>query len=153
MSDAKAACIAGTNYLIGGREADPLLLQEWLLVLRGDGKSPRTIQGYVDSVRQLASFLHRGGFPSLTQATAEHLREWFIALRERGNKPSTVNTRYRGVHAFFKWLLKEGEVRENPLTPIEPPKVPETVQPYYNLEEVQFLLKPLRGRGCAASSR
>ena len=134
------------NYLIGGREADPLLLQEWLLVLCGDGRSPRTIQGYADSVRQLASFLQKGGFPSLTQATAEHLREWFIALRERGNKPSTVNTRYRGVRAFYKWLLKEGEVPENPLTPIEPPKVPETVQPDYRAEELQLVLKSLRGR-------
>jgi len=118
------------NYLIGGREGDPLLLQEWFLVLRGDGKSPRTIGSYADSVRQLASFLRTGGFPSLTEATAEHLRDWFTTLRERGNKPATVNTRYRGVHAFYKWLLKEGEVRENPLTPIEPPQVPETVQPY-----------------------
>ncbi|MDP2948943.1 MAG: tyrosine-type recombinase/integrase, partial [Chloroflexota bacterium] len=134
------------NYLIGGREGDPLLLQEWLLVLRGDGKSPRTIEGYADSVRQLASFLREGGFPSLTQATAEHLREWFNALRERGNKPATVNTRYRGVHAFYKWLLKEGEVRENPLTRIEPPQVPETVQPYYKPEELQLVLKSLRGR-------
>jgi len=97
-------------------------------------------------VRQLASFLHKGGFPTLTQATAEHLREWFTALRERANKPATVNTRYRGVHAFYKWLLKEGEVRENPLTPIEPPKVPETVQPYYKAEELNLVLKSLRGR-------
>jgi len=134
------------NYLIGGREGDPLLLQEWLLVLRGDGKSPRTIGGYADSVRQLASFLQQGGFPSLTQATAEHLREWFTALRERGNKPATVNTRYRGVDAFYKWLLKEGEVRENPLTRIEAPQVPETVQPYYKPEELQLVLKSLRGR-------
>jgi site-specific recombinase XerD len=97
-------------------------------------------------VRQLTSFLQNGGFPSLTQATAEHLREWFNALRERGNKPATVNTRYRGVHAFYKWLLKEGEVRENPLTRIEPPRVPETVQPYYKPEELQLVLKSLRGR-------
>ena len=134
------------NYLIGGREGDPLLLQEWFLVLRGDGKSPRTIGSYADSVRQLASFLRTGGFPSLTEATAEHLREWFTTLRERGNKPATVNTRYRGVHAFYKWLLKEGEVRENPLARIEPPQVPETVQPYYKPEELQLVLKSLRGR-------
>ena len=45
------------NYLIAGRETDPLLLKEWVLVLRGDGKSPLTIEGYTDSLRQLASFL------------------------------------------------------------------------------------------------
>ena len=96
------------NYLIGGRHDDPLLLKEWALVLRGDGKSPRTIEGYSDSVRQLAAFLERGGFPPLTEATAEHVREWLNELRNRGNKAATVNTRYRGVHAFYKWLVEEG---------------------------------------------
>jgi len=134
------------NYLISGGHEDPLLLKEWILVLRGDGKSPRTIEGYADSVRQLAVFLRRGEFPSLTEATAEHLREWLNDLRNRGNRAATVNTRYRGVHAFYKWLGKEGEVRENPLARIEPPRVPETVQPYYTLEDLQLVLRLLRGR-------
>jgi site-specific recombinase XerD len=63
-----------------------------------------------------------------------------------GNKPATVNTRYRGVYAFYKWLCHEGEVRENPLKRIEPPHVPETVQPYYTPEELQLILKSLRSR-------
>jgi len=136
------------NYLnlVSARSPDPLILQEWLLVLRGDGKSPRTMEGYADSVQQLASFLQEGGFPGLTEATAEHIREWLDALRQRGNKPATVNTRYRGVYAFYKWLRKEGEVRENPLDRIEPPRLPDTVQPYYTAEELQLVLKSLRSR-------
>jgi integrase/recombinase XerC len=134
------------NYLLGSRHDDPLLLKEWLLVLRGDGKSARTIEGYTDSVRQLSSFLASSGFPVLTEATAEHIREWLTALRERGNKPATVNTRYRAANAFYCWLLKEGEVRENPMTPIEPPKVPETVQPYYTAVDLNLVLKSLQGR-------
>ena len=136
------------NYLIlvSAESSDPLILREWLLVLRGDGKSPRTTEGYADSVRQLASFLQEGGFPSRAQATAEHIREWLNALRQRGNKPATVNTRYRGVYAFYKWLRTEGEVRENPLERIEPPRVPETVQPYYTPEELDLVLKSLRSR-------
>ncbi len=49
-------------------------------------------------------FLAEGGFPALTNVTAEHLREWLNHLRERGNKPATVNTRYRAANGFFKWL-------------------------------------------------
>lgn len=134
------------NYLSGGRPDDPLLLREWLLVLRGDGKSPRTIEGYSDSVRQLASFLQRGGHPSVTETTAEHLREWLNELRARGNKPATVNTRYRAANAFYNWLLREGEVGANPLAFIEPPRVPEAIQPYYTPDEIQAVLKSLRSR-------
>ncbi len=101
------------NYLLGDGKDDPLLLREWILVLRGDGKSPRTIEGYTDTVRQLSAFLRRGGFPPIELATAEHLREWLGEMRSRGNKPATVNTRYRGAKAFYKWLLSEGEITLN----------------------------------------
>lgn len=94
----------------------------------------------------MVSFLQRGGFPSLTAATAEHIREWLTELRERGNRPSTVNTRYRGVYAFYRWLVREAEVRDNPLDRIEPPRVPETVQPYYQPVVLQLVLRSLRGR-------
>jgi integrase len=50
------------------------------------------------------------------------------------------------MHAFYAWLLREGEVRENPLSRIDPPRIPETVQPYYTAEDVAALLKTLSGR-------
>ena len=76
-----------------------MLLCERLLVLKGDGKSPRPIGNYRESVAMLASFLVVGGFPALTNVTTEHLWEWLGDLRSRGNKPSTVNTRYRAASA------------------------------------------------------
>ena len=133
-------------FLFSARQEDELLVREWLLVLKGDGRSPRTIGNYRESVGLLASFLAAGGFPLLTNVTAEHLREWLGDLRSRGNKPATVNTRYRAAYVFFKWLVSEGEARENPLERIEPPRVPETVQPWYTVEELQLVLKALRGR-------
>jgi hypothetical protein len=51
-------------YLFPKRQEDELLLREWLLVLKGDGKSPRTLENYRESVGQLAGFLAKGGFPS-----------------------------------------------------------------------------------------
>jgi integrase len=131
------------NFLQGARGEDVALLNEWRLVLRGDGKSPKTVESYLDSVRQLSMFLSVGGFPQLASASTEHLREWFAALRDRGNKPSTVHTRYRGARAFYQWLLDEGELRENPVDRISPPRIPETVQPYYTPEEIALVLRAL----------
>ncbi len=46
------------NFLIPGdhnvRPEDELMLREWLLVLRGDGKSAKTLEGYKDSLWLLA---------------------------------------------------------------------------------------------------
>jgi site-specific recombinase XerD len=84
---------------------DGRLLREWLLVLRGDGRSTKTLDGYRASLRLLCGVLAEGSLPVLTAVTAEHLREWLTHLRERGNKPATVNTRYRAANGFFKWLV------------------------------------------------
>jgi site-specific recombinase XerD len=73
-------------------------------VLRGDGKSPSTLESYGRSLRQLSAFLTAGGFPPLAAATAEHLREWLNSLRERNNKPATVNTRSERFRRASKWL-------------------------------------------------
>ena len=129
------------NYIPIAREPDQLLLREWTLVLKGDGKSPNTLEKYRESVGALMEFLGRGNYPLITNVTAEHLGEWLTDLRERGNKPATVNTRYRSVNTFFNWLVGEGEIRENPLSRIEPPRVPETVQPHYTPEHVQQVSK------------
>ena len=110
------------NYIPVVREADDLLLREWLLVLRGDGRSPNTIEKYRETISQLAAFLAKGGFPLITNVTAEHLREWLNELRGRGNKPATVNTHYRSASSFFNWLVTEGEIQTNPLSRIEPPR-------------------------------
>jgi site-specific recombinase XerD len=134
------------NFLPLVREEDQLLLREWLLVLKGDGRSPNTLEKYQWCVGQLAVFLARGGFPLLSNVTAEHLREWLSELRARGNKPATVNTRYRAASSFFNWLVSEGEIRENPLVRIEPPRIPESVQPFYSTEQLVMVLKALRGR-------
>jgi site-specific recombinase XerD len=87
------------NYIPLVREPDQLLLREWMLVLKGDGKSPNTLAKYRESVGALTEFLGRGNYPLIANVTAEHLREWLTELRERGNKPSTVNRRYRAANA------------------------------------------------------
>lgn len=43
-------------------------------------------------------------------------------------------------------MVSEGEIRENPLARISPPRVPETVQPYYTQDDVERVLKALNGR-------
>ncbi len=50
-------------FLFSGPETD-LLISEWLLVLKGDGRSPKTIEKYRESVGQLGAFLARGNSPS-----------------------------------------------------------------------------------------
>ena len=133
------------NYLL---ESDQLdidedLLTSWQVFLRAEGKSPKTIKGYLESVRRLLAFTRTQGMPSLARLTREHVAAWMDGLRAAGNKPATIHTRYRGASAFYKWLIMEADegVKESPFAHIRPPRIPEEVQPHYGLEQLARVLR------------
>jgi site-specific recombinase XerD len=82
--------------------------------LEAENKSPRTIEAYTDAVRLLATYLQAHGRPLVAgELRREHIQE-FIADQLTRWKPATAHNRYRGLHAFFKWALAEGDLEINP---------------------------------------
>ena len=87
--------------------------------------SPRTIAAYCGAVEQLERFLAGQGMPrDVNNITREHVGEFVRHLLET-RKPTTAHQRYRGLQAFFGWLVEEGEIRESPLAHMRPPKLTE----------------------------
>ena len=73
-----------------------------------------------------------------------HIRNWLTSLHKKGNTPATVSVRYRSVNRFLNWCVMEGERPDYPMDRIDPPKTPDTIQPYYEPHEVESVLKPIR---------
>lgn len=117
----------------------------FLLSLRASGRSPKTEKTYRESLLQLHAFMSEMGMPSVENLTAENLRHYLMALYKKGNKPASVSNRYRALKSYYKWLVNEGERQDNPLSRISPPKVPETIQKHYTVEEVSRLLLSCSG--------
>lgn len=102
--------------------------------------SPRTIQTYMESTRQMAEFLAGQGMPQdVANIRREHVESFIAYLLERW-KPATANNRYRGLQSFFKWLEEEGEIRESPMAKMKPPRVPENPPPVLREEGLRALL-------------
>jgi site-specific recombinase XerD len=85
----------------------------------------------------------------LTAIKREHV-ELFIADQLDRWKPATANNRYRGLQAFFKWAVAEEELDANPMTGMEPPKIPEEPPPVLSVEQLRRLLKACEGKDFAA---
>jgi integrase/recombinase XerC len=79
----------------------------------------------------------------------EHV-ESFIADQLDRWKPSTANNRYRGLQAFFRWVLAEDELDANLMSGMEPPKIPEEPPPVLGEDELRRLLKACDGKDFAA---
>jgi site-specific recombinase XerD len=116
------------------------LLASWRRHLRAQRISPATISTYSTSVGQLVRFLERQGMPIVPAGIRrEHIEAFITDILEHW-KPATAHNRYRGCHAFFRWLVEEGELRENPMERMKPPRLPEEPPPVLRSAELRALL-------------
>ena len=123
-----------------------LFLDSFTRSLRARNLSARTVDTYTESVRQFGAFLAEQGMPTqVDRVTRKHV-ESFIEVLLGKWKPATANNRYRGLQAYFKWLLDEGEIKSSPMARMKPPQVPESPPDVLTLDDLQKLLKACEGR-------
>lgn len=95
----------------------------WKLSLRAQNKSAMTIMTYGYGVTQLSAYLGAQGMPTeVDKISREHIEAFLVAKREQTSS-TTAETRYRGLRAFFRWLVEEGEITSSPMERMKPPKV------------------------------
>ena len=126
--------------------SDEDLIRGFLLALGAGGRKEKTLHIYEESITMLSNFLRGLGLPSLAEVKPEHVRHWLVSLHQKGNKPATISVRYRSVNRLFNWCVKEDERETNPMDKVDPPRIPDTIQPYYQPREVDAVLKAIARR-------
>jgi site-specific recombinase XerD len=112
--------------------------------LRAGNKSPRTIETYLESVRGFAAHLATTSKRPLDQARREDVETWIALLLGRW-KPSTAHNRYRGLHAFYRWLEEEEDI-PSPMTKMKPPAVPDQPIPVLSEPQLRALFAVCAGK-------
>lgn len=90
------------------------MVEDWIMDLRLQGRSPATIRSYRSCVSTLPETL-----------TARSCRSWLAQFEIR--KPATRYQKYSAASAYCRWLVAEGELEANPFDNIPRPRVPEPV--------------------------
>jgi Phage integrase, N-terminal SAM-like domain len=89
----------------------------------GFDHSSRTIETYREALDGFAAHLQATSKRPLDQARREDIEAWMSVLLARW-KPATAHNRYRGLHAFYRWLEEEEDI-PSPMARMRPPAVPE----------------------------
>lgn len=88
------------------------------------GYSAYTLRSYGDDVRQFMLFC---GFETVTpnypSITHRHIRAWISHLISQGITPRSANRKLSSLRSFFKFLIREGVVKTNPLSKVLSPKI------------------------------
>lgn len=119
----------------------PDLTRSWERSLRAAGRSPRTVDSYLESLGSLDAFL---GSPPVDTIDREAVETWIIHLIET-RSASTARVRYASVQQFFRWAVREDELSVDPMANMSPPSVPEHEVPVLTSDELTRLTDALEG--------
>ena len=120
------------------------LAESWLVHLRAERKSPSTLRIYRAGVKAYLAWCQENGQPAILD---RNLLAGFTAeLLDQGAEPATAQARHLAVRRFARWLAKEGELAEDPLAGMRPPKLDAKVVPVLSDDELRRLVKACEGK-------
>ena len=103
--------------------------------------SQNSIEAYLNDVSKLEFFLTENGketLPALVQYS--DLKEFLVWLNKDNKNARTQSRTLSGIRAYFKFLLIEGEISENPSSLIESPKIGLKLPQVLSIEEIDRMI-------------
>jgi len=106
-----------------------------------DGLGEKTRQAYRSDLARLSSWLQeQPGRPLLTAVRRADLLAWMSRGLAEGVKTSTAARRLSGLRRFYRFLLREGLIAEDPTLRIDSPRLPRRLPDSLTEDEVEALL-------------
>jgi integrase/recombinase XerC len=109
--------------------------------------SPHTKRSYVNDVQQFQQFLLRNGISVRKEGKDKRIdvdqmtiRAFLAFIYRKNIKKVTISRKIASLRAFFKYLLREGSVKNNPAELIQAPKVDKYLPTFLSVDEVFSLV-------------
>ncbi len=99
--------------------------------------SPHTLIGYSHDLKEYYAFLENGG---ALEAGKDSLRRYLAHLNEKGLSKRTVSRRMATLRTFYRFLKREGHVKDNPMAFLKNPKLEKKLPMVLDEGEVSRLL-------------
>ena len=110
-------------------------------ILASRGLSPRTAEIYGGALRDLAAYCAQTDCElTWENLPTDMVRRWMASRMEGGVKPRTVRPELAAVRSFYRYLLREGIVKVDPVYNLMPPKASKPLPTFLKRAEVDMLL-------------
>ncbi len=111
--------------------------------------SPHTVLNYRKDLEQFLAYLSPPGVrpPALSGVTHSMIREFVAHLHEHGLAKSSVARKLAALRSFFKYCVREDQLKENPARLVPTPKLPKRIPSVLSAEEMNGFLNDLGGVG------
>lgn len=103
--------------------------------------SDDTVKAYGEDIRQFQEFGGEDvGLQSPSEVVVDVVREWMIHLMNLGYATTSVNRKLSSLRSYYKYLLRKGEVKVDPLRKITGPKNKKNLPVFVKESEMNRLL-------------
>ncbi len=104
------------------------------------GNSPTTVESYQRDLGRLIRFAELRGVRSPVAVSRRLLRDFIFALKDMGLGAATIRRQVSAIHTYYRFLVAEGLVRDDPSDRLETPRRWRTLPDVLSLREVESLL-------------
>ena len=106
--------------------------------------SQNSISAYINDINKLISFLE-GKFKELPpdKVKLQHLRDFVEWMNQKGVSPRTQARTISGIKSFYKYLLMEGVIENDPTTLLESPKIGRKLPDILSDQEINDLINAI----------
>jgi integrase/recombinase XerD len=104
------------------------------------GHSPLTVESYLRDLTRMVRFAELKNVRTPSQVTRAFLRDFIYALKDLGLESSTIRRQVSAIHTYYRFLLGEGAVEDDPSDRLETPRRTRTLPDVLSLKEVEAML-------------
>ena len=115
--------------------------KEYLEYLKREKRmAPNSCEAYGRDISEFVAFAEGRGVDEITLTTNTDMVAYIHYLKQSGRSSSTMNRKVASLRAYFRFLLSEGKMEENPTEGIKSPRIERKEVEYLTLEEIDQLL-------------
>ena len=101
--------------------------------------SRNTLESYNNDLQQFQQFL-KSYEKELVQTNHLDIRNWMVSMMEDKITPRSINRKISTLQSFFKFLLRKGEIKKNPLAKVQTPKISKRLPVFVEQTGIEKLL-------------
>jgi len=108
--------------------------------------SEHTIKSYTTDLKQFTAFLSSEFqiIDEIHEISFQIIRTWIASLLEKGVNPRSVNRKISTLKTYFKFLIREGELIENPMMKVVAPKSKKRLPIFIEEDQIASLLNEVQ---------
>ena len=129
------------------------VIEKYIVYLQSvRNSSPHTVLNYRKDLEQFLAYLSPPGAnpPALKSVTHGMIREFVAHLHEQRLAKSSIARKLAALRSFFKYCVREGQLKENPARLVPTPKLPKRIPSVLSAEEMNGFLNELGGMAPAS---